>query len=64
MLEKVLITQFFASELAEALAPALAEQLAPRLLKSMEDMMGDGSAAKKQTTAARSGGPGRKPEPK
>jgi len=36
LLERILIAEAFASELAEAIAPALAEQLAGRLLKALE----------------------------
>jgi hypothetical protein len=63
-LERLLLAEAFASELADALAPALAEKLAPRLIKGLEQMMAGQAADKKPATAASSGGPGRKPEPK
>ncbi len=67
-LERLLLVDAFASELAEALAPALAEQLAPRLMKALElhatgETAGE-AADKKPASAARSGGHGRKPEAK
>jgi len=63
-LERVLVVQAFASELADALAPALAEQLAPRLLKAMEDGIADETVSKKPTPSSRSAGQGRKTETK
>jgi hypothetical protein len=64
MLERLLIAQAFAAELADALAPALAEQLAPRLLKSMEELMTVEAQGKRPTSAPRASGQGRKPQAK
>jgi len=63
-LERVLVAQAFASELADALAPALAEQLAPRLLKAMEDVMDGETVSKKSPSASRSPGQRRSTETK
>ena len=63
-LERFLLAEAFASELADALAPALAEKLAPRLIKALEQVMAGQAADKKPATGASSGSPGRKPEPK
>ncbi len=54
-----MLTEVFAAELADALAPALAEQLAPRLLKALELSM-SAAASKKPMPATRSGSRGRK----
>jgi hypothetical protein len=62
-LEKMLMAEAFAAELADALAPALAERLAPRLMKALEQLMAEGGpAAKKPASSGRPGGQGRKPE--
>ncbi len=62
-LEKMLLTEAFASELADALAPALAERLAPRLMKALEQVMAEeGPASKKPASSGRPGGQGRKPD--
>jgi hypothetical protein len=63
-LERVVLAEAFASELAQALAPALAEQLAPRLMKALEHLTTSEAEDKKSASAARSGGPERKPEAK
>lgn len=66
-LERFLIAEAFAGELADALAPALAEQIAPRLLKAMEQLMAAEPAGKqKQAPSAprTGGGHGRKPDGK
>ena len=63
-LERLLVAQAFAAELAEALAPALAEQLAPRLLKALEQFMTTEAATKKPTSATRSGSQARKSDTK
>ena len=60
MLERLLIAEVFASELAEALAPVLAEQLAPRLMKSFEHLRRRGG--RKPTAGSRSTSQRRKPE--
>lgn len=60
MLEKLLIAEAFAAELADALAPALAEQLAPRLMKALEQFMTTEEAGKKPASATSSSSPGRK----
>ncbi len=62
--ERLLLTQAFATELADALAPALAEQLAPRLLKALELYMSTGAASKKPAPPTRSGSRGRKQDTK
>jgi hypothetical protein len=54
MLERLVLAEAFASELADALAPALAEQLAPRLITALEQYVADGSAAKKPAPRTRS----------
>ena len=64
MLDRLLVAQAFAAELAEALAPALAEQLAPRLLKALEQFMTTEAATKKPTSATRSGSQTRKSDTK
>jgi hypothetical protein len=64
MIERLLLAQAFAAELADALAPALAEQLAPRLLKGLEMYMDTDSAGKKPESAARSSGQARKQDSK
>jgi hypothetical protein len=64
MLERLLVAEAFAAELADALAPALAEQLAPRLMKALEQFMPTEAASKKPTSATRSAGQGRKPDTK
>ena len=63
MLERLLVAETFAGELADALAPALAEQLAPRLLKSLEQFMTT-EASKKPTSTTRSGSQARKSDTK
>lgn len=67
-LERLLIAEAFAAELADALAPALAEQLAPRLLTAMEQLMAaeqSGKKAEKPASSGRAGGSqGRKPTAK
>jgi hypothetical protein len=60
MLERLLVAEAFAAELADALAPALAEQLAPRLMKALEQTMTTEEAGRKPASAARSSSPGRK----
>lgn len=60
MLERLLVAEAFAAELADALAPALAEQLAPRLMKALEQFMTTEEAGKKSASATRSSSPGRK----
>jgi hypothetical protein len=60
MIERLLFTQAFAAELADALAPALAEQLAPRLLKALELYMSTEPTSKKPVAATRSSSRGRK----
>jgi hypothetical protein len=62
-LERLLVAQAFAAELADALAPALAEQLAPRLLKALEQFMTT-EASKKPTSATRAGSQARKSDTK
>jgi hypothetical protein len=63
--ERLLLTQVFAGELADALAPALAEQLAPRLLKALELYMSTtDTPVKKPVSATRSGSRARKQETK
>jgi hypothetical protein len=64
MLERVLVAQVFAGELADALAPALAEQLAPRLMAALADFTAAETAGKPQTPNGRSTGQARKTEPK
>jgi hypothetical protein len=64
MVERLLLAQAFASELADALAPALAEQLAPRLMKALEHVMTVESASKKPASAGRPSGQGRRSEAK
>jgi len=61
MLERLLIAEVFASELAEALAPVLAEQLAPRLMKSFEQLATD-AGGRKPTAGSRSTSQRRKSE--
>jgi hypothetical protein len=51
VLERILIAEAFAAELAETLAPALAEQLAPRLVKALEQLTVGDAAARKPTSA-------------
>ena len=51
MVERILVAEAFAGELAEALAPALAEQLAPRLMQAMEQLTTREAAAKKPASA-------------
>jgi hypothetical protein len=63
LLERVLVAQAFAGELAEALAPALAEQLAPRLMKALEELMPAQAPDKAPASGGRPG-QGRKPESK
>jgi hypothetical protein len=60
MIERLLLAQAFAAELADALAPALAEQLAPRLLKGLEMHMAADSTSKKPQSGARSSSQARK----
>ncbi len=60
VLERLLLAQAFAAELADALAPALAEQLAPRLLKSLEMYTTTQAPTKKPASAARSSSQARK----
>jgi hypothetical protein len=60
MLERLLVAEIFASELAKALAPALAEQLAPRLMKSFEQVMTD-AGNRKPASGSRSTSQRRKP---
>jgi len=63
-LERLLLAEAFAHELAEALAPALAEQLATRLVKALDQLTADEAASGKPASAARPSGQGRKPEAK
>jgi hypothetical protein len=64
MLERLLVAEAFAGELADALAPALAEQLAPRLMKALEQFTTTEEADKKPASATRSSSPGRKTDTK
>ena len=64
MIERLLLAQAFAAELADALAPALAEQLAPRLLKGLEMYMATDSSGKKPESATRSSSQARKQDTK
>jgi hypothetical protein len=64
MVERLLIAQAFAAELADTLAPALAEQLAPRLLKALEELMTVGAEGKRPASGPRPSGQGRKPDTK
>jgi hypothetical protein len=60
ILERVLLSQAIASELADALAPALAEALAPEIMKALEHYTSDESGRKEPIGAARA----RRSEPK
>jgi hypothetical protein len=53
MLERVLLAQTIASELADALAPALAEALAPEIMKALEHYITDESSRKEPAGATR-----------
>jgi hypothetical protein len=64
MLERVLVAQAFAAEMADALAPALAEQLAPRLVTALEGFVAADMAGKRQTPNGRPASQPRKPEPR
>ena len=64
MLERLIVAEAFAAELADALAPALAEQLAPRLMKALEQFRTTEEADKKPASATRSSSPGRKTDAK
>lgn len=61
-LERLLIVEALAAELADALAPALADQLAPRLIKALDQVMAGQGAGRKPGPAGRTGNQGRKPE--
>lgn len=61
-LERLLIVEAFAAEVAEALAPVLADQLTPRLMKALDQVMAGQGAVKKPAPAGRAGTQGRKPE--
>lgn len=61
-LERLLIVEEFAAELADALAPALADQLAPRLMKALEQVTAAQGAGKQPASAGRAGNQSRKPE--
>ena len=52
MVERLLVAEAFASELADALAPPLAEQLAPRLMKAMEQFTSAEAGSKKPASSA------------
>ena len=62
-LERLLLAEAFAAELADALAPALAEQLAPRLLKALDQTTAGQPGGKKPRAGGRAGGQ-RKPDAK
>jgi hypothetical protein len=64
VLERLVLAEAFASELADALAPALAEQIAPRLIAALDQYAANGSAAKKPASGSRSGSQARKAEAK
>jgi hypothetical protein len=53
LLERLLIAQTIAAELAEAIAPALAESLTPEIMKAMEVYAPDGQGRKEPTAATR-----------
>jgi hypothetical protein len=57
-IERLLLTEAFASELADALAPALADRIAPRVMKAMDQLAAEHGTPKKAAAAAsgRSGG--------
>jgi hypothetical protein len=51
LVERLLIAQTIASELAQAIAPALAESLTPEIMKALELYAPDGQGRKEPTTA-------------
>ena len=53
ILERVLLAQAIASELADSLAPALAEALAPEIMKALEHYTSDGSSRQEPIGATR-----------
>jgi hypothetical protein len=53
LLERLLIAQTIASELAQAIAPALAESLTPEIMKALEQYAGDEHGRKGPATATR-----------
>ena len=53
MVQKVLLAQAIASELADSLAPALAEALAPEIMKALEHYRSDGSSRQEPIGATR-----------
>jgi hypothetical protein len=53
MLERLLLAQTIASELAHAIAPALAETLTPEIMKALEQYTTDGSSRKEPHSATR-----------
>ena len=60
MLERVLLAQAIASELADSLAPALAEALAPEIMRALDHYRSDESSRQEPIAATR----GRRSEPK
>ncbi|MET8340219.1 hypothetical protein ABZV14_42405 [Streptosporangium canum] len=59
-IERLLITEVFASTLADALAPALAEALAPEIFKALEQRTtGQGRTGGQKASAAPSSQPSR-----
>jgi hypothetical protein len=71
VVERILVAEAFAAELADALAPALAEQLAPRLMNALEQVVTQEAAADqnpassaRSARSARSSGHGRRSETK
>jgi hypothetical protein len=57
-LERLLMADAFASELADAMAPALADKFAPRPFKALEQVMADQAAAKEAGVNGEFGQPG------
>jgi hypothetical protein len=55
MVERMLLAEAFAAELADALAPALAEQLAPRLMKAMDKLAASQAPGEKPASSGRPG---------
>ena len=53
ILERVLLAQAIASELADVLAPALAEALAPEIMKALDHQRSDGSTRQEPIGATR-----------
>jgi hypothetical protein len=53
LLQRLLIAQTIAAELAEAIAPALAESLTPEIMKAMELYAPHGQGRKEPTAATR-----------